>query len=290
MITGMGGRGGAISSRSTGKQDVSDRASNSDKVIRAIGGPHIATWLDSVFIQETDGGGIAHLAAVPKWEAKGGNSTGTQGTSAKRPTLDAFGINGRAAVKFDASNDCLVWANGGLISTAQAAATVASTSRSSVSGNDSGIIFELGSNNYHSVNGLIQAYSTDGSDVDRRLLIGIGQDGDDSFELSTSERTPNIENVFVSVYDRSTNKDILDGFINSEPITAVGESESANSTGGFAFNNNTANLGARADGGGVPLNGHIREFVLINRKLLPAEAFRLSKALMSKSGITSLLN
>ncbi len=281
--SGFGGKTAkSVSSTSIGKQNVVDRSAGGDSLIRAIGGSEVATWLDADDISVADG------ANVTAWTAKEGNGPSQNASTPRPPDFLLDGINGKPAVNFTATGECLQWAAGDLNAAAEAAVTVASTSRSSVTGNDTGIIFELGTTNYFSVAGLIHAYSTDGGSADRRMLIGIGGAGDDAFRLSTSERTPNINNVMVGVYDRSTSDDTLNGFINSEPITPA-VSQDQDRTDGFAFDGQVSNLGARANGGSVGLNGSIRELVIINRALSDAEAFRLAKALMSNSGLTALI-
>ena len=281
--SGFGGKTAkSVSSTSLGKQNVVDRCAGGDSLIRAIGGSGVAAWLDADDITVADG------ANVTAWAAKEGEGPSQNASTPRPPDFLIDGINGRPAVNFTATGECLQWAAGDLNSSDIPAVTVASTSRSTVTGNDSGIVFELGTTNYHTVAGLIHAYSTDGGSADRRMLIGIGGGGDDGFRLSTSERTPNIDNVMVGVYDRSTSDDTLNGFINSEPITPA-VSVDKDRTDSFDFNGQVSNLGARANGGSVGLNGSIREIVIINRALSDAEAFRLAKALMSNSGLTALI-
>ena len=282
MRSGFGGKtASSISSTSMGKQNVADRAKGGDGLIRAIAGSDLASWLDADDISVADG------ANVTAWTAKEGNGPSQNASTPRPPDFLIDGINGRPAVNFAATNECLQWATGDLNSSDIPAVTVASTSRSTVAGNDSGIVFELGTTNYHTVAGLIMAYSTDGADIDRRMLIGIGGGGADGFRLSTSERTPNINNVMVGVYDRSTSDDTLNGFINSEPMTPAA-SVDKDRTDSFDFNGQVSNLGARANGS-LGLDGSIREFVVIKRALADGEAFRLAKALMSNTGLTALL-
>ena len=282
MISGFGGKQGTLSSRSIGRQSVADRCGSADSLIRAIGGAEIATWLDADDITVADG------ANVTTWTAKQGNSPSQNSGTPRPPDYVVDGINGKPAVNFAATNECLQWAAEGLNASDIPAVTVASTNRSSVAGTDSGIVFELGTANYHTVAGLIMAYSSNGGGVDRRMLIGIGGSGDESFRFSTSERTPNINNVMVGVYDRSTSNDTLNGFINSEPITPAA-SQDGDRTNAFDFDGQISNLGARANGS-VGLNGSIREFIVIKRALTGGEAFRLAKALMINTGLTTLLS
>ena len=264
-----------------GKQTVADRAKGGDSLIRAIAGSDLASWLDADDISVADG------ANVTAWTAKEGNGPSQNASTPRPPDFLLDAINGRPAVNFAATNECLQWAAEGLSESDVPAVTVASTSRSSVAGTDSGIIFELGTANYHTVAGLIMAYSSNGGGTDRRMLIGIGGAGDESFRFSTSERTPNIDNVMVGVYDRSTSDDTLNGFINSEPITPAASNDE-DRTNSFDFDGQISNLGARANGS-VGLNGSIREFVVIKRALSDVESFRLAKALMSNTGLTALI-
>ncbi len=282
MRSGFGGKtASSISSTSTGKQTVADRAKGGDSLLRAIAGSDLLSWLDADDISVADG------ANVTAWTAKEGNGPSQNASTPRPPDFLLDAINGRPAVNFAATNECLQWAAEGLSESDIPAVTVASTSRSSVAGTDSGIIFELGTANYHTVAGLIMAYSSNGGGTDRRMLIGIGGAGDESFRFSTSERTPNINNVMVGVYDRSTSDDTLNGFINSEPITPAASNDE-DRTNSFDFDGQISNLGARANGS-VGLNGSIREFVVIGRALTDGESFRLAKALMSNSGLTALL-
>ncbi len=282
MRSGFGGKtASSISSTSTGKQTVADRAKGGDSLLRAIAGSDLLSWLDADDISVADG------ANVTVWTAKEGNGPSQNASTPRPPDFLLDAINGRPAVNFAATNECLQWAAEGLSESDVPAVTVASTSRSSVAGTDSGIIFELGTANYHTVAGLIMAYSSNGGGTDRRMLIGIGGAGDESFRFSTSERTPNINNVMVGVYDRSTSDDTLNGFINSEPITPAASNDE-DRTNSFDFDGQISNLGARANGS-VGLNGSIREFVVIGRALTDGESFRLAKALMSNSGLTALL-
>ena len=276
MTTGMGGRGGSISSRSKGKQDVSDRASNSENLIRHIVGPHMATWLDA-----DDVVGIAEAGAVSSWPAKEGNSTATQGTSGKRPTYRESGLNSRPSVRFDASNDCLQYAADGLAS-AQMANTIASTNYCNTA---TGIIIELGAT-YHGngVNGIVLGYSTGNS------WGGLGN-GSDSYETSTAVATGSNSdiNVLVATYDRNPSTDVLGNYISGAPVTR-NASNFVNSTDPTDWEGQVTNIGSRDNGDSLPLAGDIRELIIINRFLDAGEAFRLSKALMSKSGVTRLLS
>jgi hypothetical protein len=285
LRTGFGAKTAkSLSSTGGGKQSVSDRGKGADSVIRAIAGSDIGTWLDADDIDVADG------AAISAWSAKEGNGTDTQGNSDYRPTLDVDGLNSRPAVKFDNTDDFLGWAKTNLFASAMAANTVASVSTSA---NASSFVLELGDNNYHSKDGLVHGYLTDGSDANR-FFSGMGEESgaEDSWVLSTKKGVPNLNNSLVSVYDRSTApEDTLISYVSGEPTTNA-VVQLSNTTTNAGWNDQYATLGAR-DGKtppvSVPFNGHIRELIVLSRAITAGEAFRLGKALMSKSGLTKLL-
>jgi len=231
---------------------------------------------------------VADGAAISAWSAKEGNGTDTQGNSDYRPTLDVVGLNSRPAVKFDNTDDFLGWAKTNLFASAMAANTVASVSTSA---NASSFVLELGDNNYHSKDGLVHGYLTDGSDANR-FFSGMGEaaGSKDSWVLSTKQGVPNLNNSLVSVYDRSTApEDTLISYVSGEPTTNAVE-QFSNTTTNAGWNDQLATLGARANGATFPFNGHIREFIVLSRAITAGEAGRLGKALMFKSGLTKLLS
>ena len=283
LRSGFGGKTAkSISSTSAGKQNLADRGKGADSVIRAIAGSDIGAWLDADDIDVADG------AAISAWLAKEGNGTDTQGTSGKRPTLDVDGLNSRRAVKFDNSNDCLTWGGGNLFASAMAANTVASVSTSA---NATAIILELGDTNYYQKDGLAHGYLTVAPTANR-FWSGMGEEAgaEDSWVLSTKQGVTNINNAFVSVYDRGTApEDTLISYVSGEPTTNALE-QFSNTTTNAGWNDQVTSLGARADGASLPFNGHIREFIVLSRAITAGEAFRLGKALMFKSGLTKLLS
>lgn len=279
MISGLGGRGGSLSSRSTGKQGVADRCGGSDSVIRAIAGNDIGTWLDADFIQKVDGGNVSHLETVSYWKAKQGNSTGTQGTASKRPILDVFGINNRPAVKFDNTNDALVWGTGDLFSAKQAENTVVATAETATT-SGAAMILELGNPNFWSSgkDGIALYFEN------KKFGVGLGN-GVDSHELSTKQVAP-AAGVVAAVFNRTPNPDRTEAYISGERVT-TSSSTYGNSTVETDWVNEPTSLGSRADGAESRFNGVIREVIVLKRAITAAEAFRLSKAMMAKSGITT---
>ena len=258
-----------------GKQNIADRSVGADAVVRAIGGEDIATWLDAESIVIFHGDG----EAISSWTAKVGNSTATQSTSGKRPTLDVDGFNGRPAVKFDNSNDVLHWAAGGLIDANIPANTLIAVNTTANDGGNA-MLFEMGTA-YQNDDNLAQYYNGV-----NKFVSGMGAaSGTDEDEGTSTSTCPDILNVCISTFDRTPNPNVIETYINSEPCTITG-AEEGNSGATTDWENNPAYLGARNNGASLPFNGHIREFLVLTRALTAAEAFRIGLALMNKSGVT----
>jgi hypothetical protein len=274
MISGLGGRGGSLSSRSVGRQRGSDRCGSSDSLIRAIAGSDIGTWLDA-----NDITGVADGGAVASWTAKAGNSTDTQGNTDKRPTLDVDGLNGRPAVKFDNTDDALVWGNGNLFSAKQAENTVLATAETATT-SGAAMILELGDPNFWQAgeDGIALYFEN------KKFGVGLGN-GVDSHELSTKQAAPAAA-VVAAVFNRTPNPDRTEGYISGDRVVAS-SSTYGNSTVETDWVNEPTSLGSRADGGASRFNGVIREVIVLKRAITAGEVFRLSKAMMAKSGITT---
>ena len=296
LRSGFGARTAkSLSSTSAGKQNVADRGSGADSVIRAIAGSDLAVWLDADDIT-----GVATGATLSAWTAKEGDGP-AQSTSGKRPNYQPAGLNNRPAVQFDSSRkDFLYWVNGGLNASDQPENTIILVSNSAAN-DEWQVVFELGNPDYWQNNdGLGQWYSNT-----NLYYHNIG-DGDDSYEYSTKEicgTGTDHNNVMISSYNRNDPPPAvlpsINGFINSEPITVVGSpapaynvSDAVNSK----WSSESAHLGARVSGGpsgGTPsysFDGSLREFIVLNRQTTAGEAFRLGRALMAKSGLTQLLS
>ena len=196
LRSGFGARTAkSLNSTSAGKQTISDRGCGADSVIRYISGRDMAVWLDASDITVADG------ANVTTWPAKEGNSPSENGDTARPPTFDVGGVNGRPAVKFDGSNDCLQWAAAGLNAADIVNNTIASTSVSTNGDSAHEIIFELGANST-TTKGIGQAYNGSGK------LWGTIGDGSDTIVNSTKDTlAPNVDNVIVTTHDRTTNND-----------------------------------------------------------------------------------
>lgn len=288
MISGLGGRGGSLSSRSVGRQRGSDRCGSSDSLIRAVSGEDLATWLDSDYLDRAVG--VAHDTKISSWEAREGNSTATEGTATKQPTFEADGFNGKPAVNFKSGgdgNDVLQWTAGGggspLIVSDGPANTIISVT---VTANDGGnaMIFEMGSDVY-AAQALAQYYNVNNKFINAMGATDVGhQDRDES---TIVDACPNIHNVGITVCDRALAY-TLSTYVNGEPAAMDGQEEGGSHGTNTTWSSLVSYLGCRNDGASLSLNGYIREFIVLKRALTIGEACRIGKALMVKSGITSM--
>ena len=290
--SGFGGRtASSLNSTSGGKQGVSDRGSGADSVIRSVSGADLATWLDSDHLDRAVN--VAHSTKISSWTAKEGNSTATESDAEKRPTFTATGFNGRPAVNFitDAGasdkNDVLQWTNGQnatplIVSDAPANTIISVT----VTANDGGnaMIFEMGADVY-AAQALAQYYNGSNKFINAMGATDAGhQDRDES---TVADACPDIHNVGITVCDRALAY-TLSTYINGEPAAVAGKDTGGSHGTNTAWSTLVPYLGARANGASLSLNGHVREFIVLKRALTSGEACRIGKALMFKSGITSM--
>ena len=276
MRGGFGGKGGSISSRTIGKQDVCDRASNSENLIRHIAGDDLMVWLDANdIVALNDGDGIQ------TWPAKYGNEP-VQSDSLLRPTYKTSSFNGYSCVNFTGT-DIMKWgAPNYLYNGTTSESTILSVTQTNVSGSGQRTILEF-SSAWWSSDGVIQSYGTS-----NRLNAGVGsQEESDPNEATVRVCGPNLYNAFVSCQQRAPgggNANIA-LYVNSEPAPVVSET-STDSADESRWNAYTIHLGAR-QGGTLSLEGDIREFLILKRCLNEGEAFRVSKAAMKRSKITN---
>tara|TARA_R110000851_G_scaffold146805_1_gene286600 strand:- start:1370 stop:2194 length:825 start_codon:yes stop_codon:yes gene_type:complete len=268
LRTGFGAKTAkSLSSTGGGKQNVSDRGSGADGVIRSIAGVDMAVWIDIADVT-----GFADGDKVAEWSAKVGTGP-AQSDVNKKPLYKDNGFNNRPSLFFDNSNDCLTWGSNQINAAGTSATTIVSVSNTSSTGANS-VIFEVGGA-YWAGQYAAQFYNTSEDAVSAE-----GPSGAEGTVTATTQK----DNVFISAMDRATNPDAIVPYINGEPA-AVESETTANNTNDFLWNTG-ANLGSRQNGGSLPLNGDIREFLIINRFLAEDEACRLGKALMNKCGLT----
>ena len=146
------------------------------------------------------------------------------------------------------------------------------------------MIFEMGSDVY-AAQALAQYYNGSNKFINAMGATDAGHQDRD--EATVADACPNIHNVAITVCDRALAY-TLSTYVNGEPAAVAGQE-----TGGSHGTNTTwstlvSNLGCRNDGASLSLNGYIREFIVLKRALTIGEACRVSKALMIKSGVTSM--
>ncbi len=83
----------------------------------------------------------------------------------------------------------------------------------------------------------------------------------------------------VSTYDTNANPDAATNYYDGERLPAGDGAQDDKETTHNIDRANVPYLGARNNGAGFPLNGHVSDFVIITRKLTESEASRLSLAL-----------
>tara|TARA_R110002020_G_scaffold125984_5_gene283607 strand:- start:2788 stop:3639 length:852 start_codon:yes stop_codon:yes gene_type:complete len=279
LRTGFGAKTAkTVSSTAAGKQNLADRGLGSDGVIRSISGEDLAVWLDA-----SDITGLADAAKVTSWTAKEGIAP-AQPSSGKQPTYRVAGFNSRPSVRFDGSTEnALSWSAGLVSDVAQMANTIVAVNYTAADGATS-MLFEMDA--YYQ-NWLNIGMYYNGSD---KLVAGLGTSPGNSGDEASSETVcPDINNVFICTFDRNTNPDSIVTYINSEPSTP-GSQATYNSSAGTAWNIMPAYIGSRNNAANFPLDGDVREFVILNRALDEGEAFRLGSVLMSKSGLTLRLS
>ena len=141
---------------------------------------------------------------------------------------------------------------------------------------------EMGSN-WFSSDGITQNYGNGNV-----LAAGIGSGtGNDNMEGTVKVTAPDIQNVFVSTYQRSQDggNATIEMYVNSEPAPPA--TDTTNTTSATTrWDTQAVNLGSRDNGASFSLSGDIREFIILKRNLTTAEVARISIALMKRSNIT----
>ena len=271
MRSGFGGKRGVLSSRSSGLQTILDKAGSKHGLIRAIGGDDILTWIDATKTSNT-------LDAVLT------NSTidtieGTESTiGTNAPTTVFSSVLNSTAYSFN-GDETLKWSTN-FFPASQKLATIASRYCITSSLTDH-IVFELGNaSGYSAINGgLVQGVVRSGSANTPTIWCGIGDAGSlDTFSWGT-EATQNLALSVVSTYDTNANPDAAINYYDGERLPAGDGANDGKDTPHNIDRANVPYLGARNNGAGIPLNGHISDFVIITRKLTDSEASRLSLAL-----------
>ena len=281
MITGMGGRGATVSSRSVGRQNLVDRTGSKHSLIRAVGGADILTWIDATTTSNKLGSNLtaATVDIVAGTEpVLGSNAPETVFSTVLNSTAYSF-----------QSNESLKY-NAGLFASNTGEVTIAT--RYCITGTPGNhILFELGNSNYHAIDGGMGLGAIEGGspEVTRNWVAFGGQappatDGD-TFILS-DQVTQNTAQNIVATYAANVNPNALQCFKDG---TLLAVNDDAEFNGPDTVNTaNKAFLGCRAGDSSpsVALDGHISDFVIITRKLTLQEASRLGLSFSRNHGGT----
>jgi|TARA_R110002012_G_scaffold303420_1_gene505176 hypothetical protein len=271
--SGFGGKQGSLSGRSKGIQTVVDRTGSKHKLIRAIAGADLLTWIDATTTSNTVDSNLtdATINTIAGTESTvGSNAPTTVLSSPLRTTAYSF-----------STNQTLEWATN-LFPSSQTVATIAT--RFAIPGTlTDHIIFELGNaSGYAAVNGgLVQGVLRNSSDSNKTSYwSGIGDGGSaDTFFLGTRV-TQDAATTMVSTYNTATNPDAITVSADGSTLPQAGTLDK-NTTHNI-IRTNKSYLGARNDGSAAPLNGHVSDFIIITRLLEPSQAARLSRALFTQ--------
>jgi len=271
--SGFGGRQGSLSGRSKGRQTVVDRVGGKHKLIRAIAGSDLLTWIDATSTQNVLDSNLT--------DATINTIAGTDSTVGSNAPTTIFSAPLNTTAYSFSTNQTLEWANN-LFPSSQTEATIAT--RFAIPGTlTDHIIFELGNaSGYAAVNGgLVQgALRNDADDNKTSYWSGIGDGGSaDTFFLGTRV-TQNVATTMVSTYNTATNPDAVT--VSADGATLPQSGQLDKNTTHNIRRSNKSYLGARNDGASAPLNGHVSDFIIITRLLDAASSARLSRALFTQ--------
>ena len=281
MITGMGGRGATVSSRSVGRQNLVDRAGSKHSLIRAVSGEDVITWIDATNINDAMGADITSVETISGYQPTVGNTAPkAEYNTVLRSTAYNFATNDGAYLRFNG--------DGNLFPSGLKAATGVVR----VTFNDTSAyhrVFMADGGNGNPWTGVDGAWGFGGTDSSDQfaMVVGEGAGGTNgSLFQSTETMTANtayglvstLDTVAVSTADilkiykdgaelagSLTDDDVDPGTLVENQLGIIG-GEQLNTS------NNTVNNNGR-------LRGSISDFIIIKRFLTDGEASRLSEAI-----------
>ena len=283
LRSGFGGKKGSISSRSTGKQSVVDRAGSKHSLIRAIGGEDIITWIDATNINDAMDADITSVETISGYQPTVGNTAPkAEYNTVLRSTAYDFATNDGAYLRFNGDGNLFP-------SGVKAATGVVRVTFNDTSAYHRVFMADGGNGNpWTAVDGAWGFGGTDSSDQ-FAMVIGEGDGGTNgSLFQSTETMTANTAYSLVSTLDTVavstadilkiykdgedlagslTNDDVDPGTLVQNQLGIIG-GEQLNTT------SNAVNANGR-------LRGSVSDFIIIKRFLTDGEASRLSKALSS---------
>ena len=281
---GFGGKQGSLSGRSKGIQTIIDRAGSKHKLIRAMAGADIITWIDTTHLSEQMDTNITSVNTIDGYQPSVGNTAPkTQFNSVLNSVAYDFATNDGAYLRFNG--------DGNLFPSGLKAATgVARVTFNDTSAYHRVFMADGGNGNpWTAVDGAWGFGGTDSSDQ-FAMVIGEGDGGTNgSLFQSTETMTANTAYSLVSTLDTVavsaadilkiykdgedlagslTNDDVDPGTLVENQLGVIG-GEQLNTT------SNAVNENGR-------LRGSISDFIILKRFLTDPEAARLSRALSTQ--------
>jgi hypothetical protein len=282
IVSGFGGRGGSLSSRTDGLITTADRAGTKESVIRSIAGSDLLVWIDATRTSNTLDSDLTNDTINTN-----GGTVPVLGTNA--PSTVFSSILNSTAYSFQ-TNEALKF-NAGLFAYNTGEVTII-TRFCLTSAPSNHILFELGNLNYFSIDGGIGLGAiAGGTPSETRFWAAWGgqsppaTDGD-SFIL-TDQVEQNVAYSVVATYEADVNPNKLDLYKDGAITTVNADAEfDGPDTANTA---NKAYIGCRSGDGtpSIPLNGHISDFIVITRKLTASEASRITLSLSTNHGGSS---
>ena len=281
---GFGGKQGSLSGRSKGIQTIIDRAGSKHKLIRAMAGADIITWIDTTHLSEQMDTNITSVNTIDGYQPSVGNTAPkTQFNSVLNSVAYDFATNDGAYLRFNG--------DGNLFPSGLKAATgVARVTFNDTSAYHRVFMADGGNGNpWTAVDGAWGFGGTDSSDQ-FAMVIGEGDGGTNgSLFQSTETMTANTAYSLVSTLDTVavSTADILKIYKDGEDLAGSLTNDDVDPgtlvenqlgvIGGEQLNtsNNTVNANGR-------LRGSVSDFIILKRFLTDPEAARLSRALSTQ--------
>ena len=269
QCSGFGGRLGNKSARTSGKQNIVDRAGSKHNLIRSIAGSDIATWLDMTLTSNVMDAAVTSIDTIEGIApANGTNAPDAVYSSVLNSTAYHFDTN--EALKYDNGSEA-----SGLFPAGLKLLTIAAR-WCIVSTPSNNLLFELGNSDWYSIDGGIALGAVDNTGT--KFYAGIGDAGASDRSWFINVLAPqNTAFGTVTTYDLNANPDTIK-YYKDGPALAQGGQLNKNVTHAVDVTQK-AYIGNRSDNGSLCLDGHLSDFIIIKRELNDSESNRLSLAL-----------
>ena len=285
LRSGFGGKGGSLSSRSSGVAREEDRSGGFLSLVRSMAGDDLVMCIDAHSIND-----VAVGDTITNWfDSLGVLSTHfTQATESNKPALALF--RNKPVVNFNGSNLMTTAANMSELNGVRDCTIIV------MFDHEGAVTLSLVAeytDDYNSKDAFAltidespKAYSL--SQKDTTSGAGYCTNGPKSAVYSTSKPV-----VFGNVLNRNNPGQGINlstvPYVNGIPVPAGDQALSSglnrSQNSGFTSNQKLS-LGARESTGAAPYTGRLGAFIIINRQLTAGEMSRISKALMNRYAVT----